>query len=149
MDNKNRVTSVRLQIYASQALFTQNMVLQYHRGTDRLRIWRWSVRFFVIWFGKDSRWRLTGIATLNSRPTTSNGCRLHPSEFLDHRITHRIMGPCCLCPLEDSYAPDFLEAAIGVKTSGGPYSGEYVACCAKNKCRYLGMQMHFCAFEIG
>lgn len=47
VDSKMKIASVRLKIYASRALLVENMVLQYHRGTDRLRIWNWLVTFLL------------------------------------------------------------------------------------------------------
>ena len=70
------------------------------------------------------------------RPSTKEA-RVHPSELRNHRLSHRVLGPCCLCPLADQYAPDFMEAAIYV-VSTGTLSGEYVASCARSKCDYFG-----------
>ena len=66
-----------------------------------------------------------------------DGQHLHPSQFQRHRSTNHILGPCCLCPLNDEYAPDFLETVIHKKDTG-PHAGKYVAECAGKKCRYLG-----------
>jgi len=55
----------------------------------------------------------------------------------DHRISHRMLGPCCLCPMMDESNPDFVEAAI-YKASNGDQMGEYIAACAKDKCGYVG-----------
>ena len=68
---------------------------------------------------------------------TYDGQRLHPSQFQKHRAAHRVLGPCCLCLLDDEYAPDFLETVIHKKGTG-PHAGKYVAKCAKKRCRYLG-----------
>jgi len=40
--------SVRLQIYAAKAKSYEHGVLQYHRGTDRLRIWEWWAQAILI-----------------------------------------------------------------------------------------------------
>lgn len=71
-----------------------------------------------------------------SRPSTIHE-RIPPSELSSHRNSHRMLGPCCLCPMADQYAPDFVESAIYRKTDD-PYSGEWVATCARNKCGYIG-----------
>lgn len=55
-----------------------------------------------------------------------------------HRLTHRMLGPCCLCPLADKNKPDFVESAIFQATEGD-FTGEYVAACASElKCGYIG-----------
>jgi hypothetical protein len=48
-----------------------------------------------------------------------------------------MLGPCCLCPMQDDNAPDFVEAAIYPATAG-PFSGQYIIGCAQDKCGYLG-----------
>lgn len=55
----------------------------------------------------------------------------------DYRSTHRMLGPCCLCPLIYPNGPDFVESAMYFATTGS-HAGLYVASCAKNKCGYLG-----------
>jgi len=35
------VASVRLQVYAARVSNSENVVLEYNRGSNRLRIWRW------------------------------------------------------------------------------------------------------------
>ena len=63
--------------------------------------------------------------------------RVTPSSLLDHRISHRMLGPCCLCPMMDAMKPDFVEAAIYM-ASDGDNAGKYVATCAKDECGYFG-----------
>ena len=58
------------------------------------------------------------------RPTTTQA-RIHPSALHGHRMSHRMLGPCCLCPMMDASKPDFIEAAIYV-TSDGEHAGEYM-----------------------
>ena len=72
----------------------------------------------------------------SQRPTTMEA-RIHPSALNDHRISHRMLGPCCLCPMLDASAPDFVEAVIDMDPSG-KHAGQYVAACAKDRCGYLG-----------
>jgi len=55
----------------------------------------------------------------------------------NHRMTHRMSFPCCLCPLADENQPDFVEAAIYMATDG-PLAGKYVASCARDLCGYFG-----------
>lgn len=64
--------------------------------------------------------------------------RVPPSELASYRQTHRMLGPCCLCPMVDRNMPDFVESAIFLATVGH-YAGEYVAACAsKSGCGYMG-----------
>src|ERR1700683_611051 len=67
--------------------------------------------------------------------------RVEPHALQDHRISHRMLGPCCLCPKLDIMKPDFIEAAI-YKASEGECEGQYVAGCAKNECGYIG-EFHY------
>ena len=67
----------------------------------------------------------------------ANEERIRPSELQDHRVTHRVLGPCCLCPMVHASQPDFVEAAIYVLPVG-PFSGQYVASCAQDRCGYFG-----------
>jgi hypothetical protein len=48
-----------------------------------------------------------------------------------------MLGPCCLCPLRDADAPDYVEAAM-YRAIAGPFAGQYVIGCAQDKCGYLG-----------
>ena len=54
-----------------------------------------------------------------------------------YRSTHRMMGPCCLCPLIYPSGPDFVESAMYFATTG-LHAGLYVASCANDRCGYLG-----------
>jgi hypothetical protein len=71
------------------------------------------------------------------RRPSNNGERVSPSELQNHRVSHHMLGPCCLCPLVDQYKPDFVEAAIYVAGTG-TFAGEYVASCAQDQCGYFG-----------
>jgi hypothetical protein len=66
--------------------------------------------------------------------------RVPPSDLCNYRSSHRMLGPCCLCPLADQHGPDFVEAAIYV-VPRGMLSGEYVASCASEKCSYFGKSL--------
>jgi hypothetical protein len=66
-----------------------------------------------------------------------NGARVVPSDLLWHRVTHRLLAPCCFCPLLDPSEPDVVETAI-FRVAAGQHSGEYVAACAQNRCDYVG-----------
>lgn len=109
----------------------------------------WSINFIVIrtglpyGIGELETWPYsTQFAYLRSwthvtfRPASVTE-RLTTCAMDNHRITHRFLGPCCLCPLADDKAPDFVEAAIYMATDG-PHSGKWIATCAKGECRYLG-----------
>jgi hypothetical protein len=69
-----------------------------------------------------------------ARPTTVEG-RIPPSEMQAYRTSHRMLGPCCLCPLMDAATPNFVEAAIYMATDGEE-AGQFVARCAKDACGY-------------
>lgn len=71
-----------------------------------------------------------------SNSTLTQG-RVKPSDLQDYRQSHRMLGPCCLCPMQDATQPDFVEAAMYMITVG-LLSGEYVASCARNRCGYFG-----------
>lgn len=74
--------------------------------------------------------------SLLTRPAIGDR-RAHPSEIRNIRTLYQVLGPCCNCPLKDEQAPDFVEAAVYMPSSG-PYAGQYVAACAKDNCGYLG-----------
>jgi hypothetical protein len=75
------------------------------------------------------------------RPSTTEA-RIPPSELRSYRCSHCMLGPCCLCPLRDPNAPDYVEAAIyRVRSSTLSESGEYVASCARDKCGYFGKSL--------
>jgi hypothetical protein len=109
---------------------SQYAVLQYNRSTDRLTIWKWWV-----------------ISCTQSTPTPDSDqsgvrpstifARIHPTDFEEHRTSHQVVGPGCFCPKIDSNAPDFVESAMYIVDSG-PFTGEYVAACAKDRCKYFG-----------
>ena len=73
----------------------------------------------------------------NHRPGR-NPVRLPPDESLHrHCSKHRMLGPCCLCPLMYPDGPDFVKAAMYFATVG-PHAGQYVAGCTEDKCGYIG-----------
>ena len=72
----------------------------------------------------------------SQRPTTMEA-RIHPSALNDHHISHRMLGPCCLCPMFDASTPDFIEAVIDMDPSS-KHAGQYVAACVKDRCGYFG-----------
>lgn len=104
----------RLWVYAEKVKKPSDMVLQYNRDANRL---------------------CPHCIPIASRPC-ANKERVRPSELQEHRMTHRVLGPCCLCPMHASQ-PDFVEAAIYVLPVG-PFSGQYVASCAQDRCGYFG-----------
>ena len=63
--------------------------------------------------------------------------RITPSDLCEHRVTHRMLGPCCLCPMVDVNQPDFVEAAMYMPATG-PFAGQYISTCAQDKCGYFG-----------
>jgi len=72
---------------------------------------------------------------VQARPTSVEA-RIPPSEMQIHRISHRMVGPCCLCPLMDVTKPNFVEAAMDMATDGEE-AGQFVARCAKDECGYF------------
>jgi hypothetical protein len=63
--------------------------------------------------------------------------RITPSDLREHRVSHQMLGPCCLCPMIDLNQPDFVEAAMYMPVTG-PFAGQYIATCARDKCGYFG-----------
>ena len=63
--------------------------------------------------------------------------------------SNEFLGPGCFCSV---FVPRdqavFTEAAIFILTSG-PFSGEYVAQCAKGECGYLGQSCFLLKIEPG
>ncbi len=72
---------------------------------------------------------------------------ISPPAMQDHRISHRMRGPCCLCPLMDESKPDIVEAAIYVVSEEGQ-GGQYVAACAKDECGYFGKSSTVAAYVL-
>jgi hypothetical protein len=73
---------------------------------------------------------------LCKRPMSAEG-RIQPCEMQGHHVSHRMLGPCCLCPMIDTNKPDYIEAAI-YKASTGEQAGRYIASCVKDACGYFG-----------
>jgi hypothetical protein len=71
------------------------------------------------------------------RPTTENA-RVEPHNLQAWRVSHRMLGPCCLCPMADHAEPDFKEAAIHQMRNASTGSQCYVASCAWDLCGYFG-----------
>lgn len=76
-----------------------------------------------------------------SRPSTTKS-RVHPSDLRDYRMSHRMLGPCCFCPLAEETQPDYVEAPIYM-ASLGESAGQYVASCARDRCGYFGESMRY------
>ena len=69
-----------------------------------------------------------------------DGSRVVLSELQNYCTSHRMLGPCCLCPMIDVDQPDFVEAAMYMPSSG-PFAGQYIAMCARDRCEYFGKLM--------
>jgi hypothetical protein len=65
------------------------------------------------------------------------GAWVPPSDINNHRLSHKFLGPGCLCPLKDSTQPAFTEAAVFMVTKGR-FAGKYVASCVQESCGYFG-----------
>jgi len=77
---------------------------------------------------------------LTNRPLNADGERIPPSELSDHRISHRFLGPCCICPVFMPVVQGrslFVEAAI-LMVPAGRLAGQYIAACAQDRCGYVG-----------
>ncbi|KIM80674.1 hypothetical protein PILCRDRAFT_89605 [Piloderma croceum F 1598] len=99
----------RINAFRALVKESRSVVLQYFRECDNLRVWPWP---------------------------TSAEARISPSAMQEYHISHRMLGPCCLCPMLDANKPDFIEAAI-YKASDGEHRGHFVATCAKDDCGYF------------
>lgn len=71
------------------------------------------------------------------RPVNDVGERVTPSNLTDHRISHRFLGPCCICPAIIEGRTEFTEASFAMLISGRR-AGQYVARCASGECKYIG-----------
>ncbi|KAJ7877268.1 hypothetical protein B0H14DRAFT_3859030 [Mycena olivaceomarginata] len=63
------------------------------------------------------------------------GRRVPPSDFAEHRRIHNFRYPGCLCSVHELDPQHFVESAVFMVRSG-TLSGEYVAACARNICKY-------------
>ena len=63
--------------------------------------------------------------------------QVEPRHLQALRISHRMLGPCCICPMADDTKPDFKEAAI-YQVHGAATERPYVASCARDLCGYFG-----------
>jgi hypothetical protein len=125
------LSDLRLTYYIEEIRNSDNAVLQYNRENDQLQIWAWWV-IVICPAVEDSPFTV-------SRPATGN-TRVRPSELRDYRESHRLLGPCCLCPMIDGNGPDYVESAI-YEVSLGLFRGEYVASCARERCGYVGKSL--------
>ena len=124
----------RTGIYLHQICASTNAVLQFNHDAGRgLMAWKWYVSQLLFY----STYRIT------NRPVNTDGERIPPSALSEHRLSHRFLGPCCLCPVITPAPrggwPEFIEAAILMAT-GGRLSGQYIAACARGRCGYIGEQ---------
>jgi hypothetical protein len=71
------------------------------------------------------------------RPVNDAGERVTPSDLEAHRLSHRFLGPCCICAASEEQLI-FTESAI-VLVLSGRRAGQYVARCAQGKCGYYGV----------
>lgn len=85
--------AVRVQLLAEKVTKSCNTVFQYNCDTGRLR------RIPIV-----------------PEPCANEEC-VCPFELQDHRVTHRVLGPC-LCAMTDASQPDFVEAAMYVLPVG-------------------------------
>jgi hypothetical protein len=69
------------------------------------------------------------------RPT-QNGRRVTPENLRGCQETYRFKNPCCLCA-SNVAGMVYTESEIYMAVDGR-FWGEYVACCAADRCGYLG-----------
>jgi len=79
---------------------------------------------------------------VSARPSTIEG-RINPSDLHEHCRTYNVLAPTCIFPaMLEASLPDAVESAIYMPTHG-PYTGLYVATCARDRCLYVG-KCHRC-----
>ena len=105
-------------------------ILELDGAGQLLQVWSWCV--------ESSLWgRKLWAKHPADRPINDQGQCVTPSDLAAHRLSHQFLGPCCLCMLENYPHSTHKEAAMVLLTRG-PYGGEYVACCAMQRCGYFG-----------
>ncbi|KAI0055390.1 hypothetical protein BV25DRAFT_1921865 [Artomyces pyxidatus] len=82
-------------------------VLHYDCFARSVRIWKW--------------------------PLDALGRRIAPADLLDHRESHDMILPGCLCGMRPG--PGWVESAVYPATAG-PFRGHYIASCADGRCEY-------------
>ncbi|KAI0374581.1 hypothetical protein BV20DRAFT_1048641 [Pilatotrama ljubarskyi] len=102
--------------YRRRIARTKNVVLSFEGG--ELQAWYWPV---------------------NSRYE-----RVTPDELVTHRLTHKFLGPGCMCALRNPTADAFVEASIFC-VERGAHTGEWVAACASSACKYFVLLEKFYA----
>ena len=70
--------------------------------------------------------------------------QIGPEDLMAHQVSHQMLGACCLCPLVDPNAPDFMESAM-YKATDSKFLGQFVATCAHNRCNYIGRSFQWLA----
>jgi hypothetical protein len=121
----------RQELYLHQIRIS-NAVLQFNFSAGRgLTLWKW---YYVFWIDRYCPTDRT------DRPVNDRGERVTPSDLREHRMSHRFLGPCCICPAITEGRNEFTEAAFVMLTSG-PRVGHYVARCASGECKYIGEPM--------
>ena len=101
--------------------------MQYSHEERKLVVWHWFVNC-----ESPGDWLITF-----HRPVNDRGERVTPSDFDAYRMSHDVLGPCCLCPFQHSDVGHFKESAIFM-VGHGRFAGEYVAACAEGRCDYFG-----------
>ncbi|KAI0064191.1 hypothetical protein BV25DRAFT_1914420 [Artomyces pyxidatus] len=69
-----------------------------------------------------------------SWPMDEYGVRIAPAGLIDHRESHCMSLPCCLCSSLPGRGSR--ESAV-YRATAGPYRGQYIASCADGGCGYV------------
>jgi hypothetical protein len=88
--------------------------------------------------------QLEGLPDFNcARPINAvTGECITPTDLNKHCFMHKLLAPCCLCPLKYCGQCTFTEVAIMIEMYGR-HHGEYIARCACNSCGYHGKLLQF------
>ena len=81
------------------------------------------------------------ILILIQRPSTMEEW-IRPEDLVAYWVLHKMLGLCCLCPLVDLNAPDFVESAM-YRATDSEFLGQFVATCADNRCSYIGVSFQW------
>ncbi|KAA1479430.1 hypothetical protein DENSPDRAFT_855380 [Dentipellis sp. KUC8613] len=102
-----------------QCLKEEGIILEYHRASNRLRIWYW--------------------------PLDDGGHLVHPSELSAHKTVFDFRAPGCLCASSSSDRDAFTETHISKSVLADTSITIWIASCATNNCPYSD---HFAELDI-
>jgi hypothetical protein len=85
------------------------------------------------WYGFSNFHCVTAVRSQRPRPTNERGERVTPSDLEGYRLLYQFRGPGCFCSMQRK---QFTEAAMYLALRGR-FRGEYVASCARKRCKYF------------